>query len=75
MKTLNIIFIGLLTISVFLLWWEFRKMKKSLPKLRPGERFAAVPEDHSNVTVVRDGDQVIMTDEEFDELDINKIVR
>jgi len=75
MKTLNIIFIIITAISVVLLWWEFRKMKKSLPKLRPGERFAAIPKDHSNVTVVRDGDQVIMTDEEFNKLDINKIVR
>jgi hypothetical protein len=54
---------------------EMRKLKKSIPKLNTGERIAVVPKEHSNVSVVRKGDSVILTDEEFIELDINKIVR
>jgi len=63
------------TLALAWLIWQRLRARKQLPALQPGERVAIVPRDHSNVTVTREGDQVIMTDEEFNKLDINKIVK
>jgi len=71
---MEVVIIVMILVLVWLVWDRWR-LKKSIPFLNTGERIAVVPKEHSNVTVVRKGDNVILTDEEFNELDINKIVR
>lgn len=55
--------------------WQRVKLQKIIGNINNGDRIAVVPKEHSNVTVVRKGDSVILTDEEGNDLDINKIVR
>lgn len=63
------------TVAIAWLVWDRTRIAKRIPSLKEGEHVAVVPKEHSNVTVVREGDRVIMVDEEFQKLDINKIVK